>query len=180
MNSQILIFKLHSQLSKSTIQHQNLVLQNTQELHFFTYILTFKTDLCIVGSQIILSIILVMQNNNHTQEHKIYVENPFSLKGNTTGQISNQFTIIKSITIIFVYISKLKKNLSYFSLLSHTNFLSKAATLCSLLSISFSTHNTLSWLSSFSKRPPLGCSLFSLVRLPLFLILLYAALFFCS
>ena len=41
MNSQILIFKLHSQLSKSTIQHQNLVLQNTQELHFFTYILTF-------------------------------------------------------------------------------------------------------------------------------------------
>ena len=121
MNSQILIFKLHSQLSKSTIQHQNLVLQNTQELHFFTYILTFKTDLCIVGSQIILSIILVMQNNNHTQEHKIYVENPFSLKGNTTGQISNQFTIIKSITIIFVYISKLKKNLSYFFLLSHTH-----------------------------------------------------------
>ena len=144
MNSQILIFKLHSQLSKSTIQHQNLVLQNTQELHFFTYILTFKTDLCIVGSQIILSIILVMQNNNHIQEHKIYVENPFSLKGNTTGQISNQFTIIKSITIIFVYISKLKKNLSYFSLLSHTLIFSQWQPHFALSFLFSSPHTTLS------------------------------------
>ena len=39
----------------------------------------------------------------------------------TTGQIPNNFTIIKSITIILVYVSRLKKNLSYFSLLSHTH-----------------------------------------------------------
>ena len=51
------------------------------------------------------------------------MENPFSLslKRKTTGQTPNNFTIIKSITIIFVYISQLKKKkyLSYFSLLSH-------------------------------------------------------------
>ena len=54
-----------------------------------------------VGSQIILSQILAIQNNNHAQEHKIYVENPFSLKGKTP----NNFTIIKSITIIFLCMS---------------------------------------------------------------------------
>ena len=52
---------------------------------------TIKTDLCIVGSQIILSTILAIKNNNHTQEYKICVENPFFLKGKTTGQTSNQF-----------------------------------------------------------------------------------------
>ena len=90
------------------------------------------------------------------------MENPFSLKGKTTGQTPNNFTIIKSITIILVYASLLKKkNLSYFSLFSHTKLsFSKAATLCSLLFIFFSMHNSLSWLSSFSKRLPLGCSLF--------------------
>ena len=39
----------------------------------------------------------------------------------TTVQIPNNFIIIKSITIILVYVSRLKKNLSYFSLLSHTH-----------------------------------------------------------
>ena len=73
-----------------------------------------------VGSQIILSTILIIRNNNHIQEYKIYVENYFSLKEKTIGQISNNFTIVKSITIIIVYVSRLKKNLSYFSLLSHT------------------------------------------------------------
>ena len=53
------------------------------------------------------------------------MENPFSLKGKTTGQISNNFTIIKSITIILVYASRLKKKkiLSYFSLLQHTQII---------------------------------------------------------
>ena len=74
----------------------------------------------VVGSQIILSIILAIQNNNHTQEHKIYMKNPFFLKGKTTGQIPNNFTIIKSITIIFVYISWLKKKSLLLSLLWHT------------------------------------------------------------
>ena len=73
-----------------------------------------------VRSQIILSTILAIQNNNHTQEHKIYLKNPFSLKGKTTGQIPNNFTIIKSITIIFLYVSYLKKKSLLFSLLSHT------------------------------------------------------------
>ena len=47
-----------------------------------------------VGSQIILSTILAIQINNHTQEHKIYVENPFSLKGKTMRQTPNNFIII--------------------------------------------------------------------------------------
>ena len=48
------------------------------------------------------------------------MENPFSLKEKTMGQTPNNFTVIKSITIILVYVSRLKKNLSYVSLLSHT------------------------------------------------------------
>ena len=54
----------------------------------------------------------------------IYVENHFFLKGKTLRQTSNQFTIIKSITIIFVYVSRLKKNFTCFSLLSHTLIIS--------------------------------------------------------
>ena len=41
-------------------------------------------------------------------------------KGKITGQILNNFTIIKSITISLMYISRLKKKSPYFSLLSHT------------------------------------------------------------
>ena len=52
------------------------------------------------------------------------MENPFSLKGKTIGQTPNNFTIIKSIIIILVYVSWLRKNLSYFSLLSHTQIIS--------------------------------------------------------
>ena len=49
------------------------------------------------------------------------MENPFSLKGKTTGQTPNNITIIKSIRISLVYVSWLKKNLSlsFFFLLSH-------------------------------------------------------------
>ena len=49
------------------------------------------------------------------------MENPFSLKGKTTGQTPNNITIIKSIGISLVYVSRLKKNLflSFFFLLSH-------------------------------------------------------------
>ena len=63
------------------------------------------------------------------------MENPFSLKGKTTGQTSNNFTIIKSITIILVYVPRLKKNLFYFFTLSHTHqlSLSNTGTLFSLL-----------------------------------------------
>ena len=49
------------------------------------------------------------------------------------GQTPNNFTINKSITIILVHVSQLKKNLSYFSLLSHTH----------KLIISFKVSNTL-------------------------------------
>ena len=48
------------------------------------------------------------------------MENSFSLKGKTMGQVMNNFIIIKLITIILAYVSRLKKNLSYVSLLSHT------------------------------------------------------------
>ena len=114
----------------------------------------------IVGSQIILSQILAIQNNNHTQEHKIYVENPFSLKGKIIGQTPNNFTIIKLITIIFVYVSRLKKISLVFFALTHTNYLFQRQ---QHFLFFFSTHNSLSWLSSFSKQIPLDCSLNSLV-----------------
>ena len=48
------------------------------------------------------------------------MENFFFFKRKTTGQIPNNFTIIKSITIILVYVSWLKKKSLLFSLLSHT------------------------------------------------------------
>ena len=73
-----------------------------------------------VESQIILSknyqfkIAITHKNTN------IYMENRFFLKGKTMGQTPNNFTIIKSITIILVYVSRLKKKISYFSLLSYT------------------------------------------------------------
>ena len=93
------------------------------------------------------------------------MENPFSLKGKITGQTLNNFTIIKSIKIIVVYVSRLKRILSYSSLLSNTHKLSvsKVAILCTLLSIFFSTHSSLS-LSYllFSKWLPLGYFLFFL------------------
>ena len=58
------------------------------------------------------------------------MENHFSLKGKTTKQTSNNFTIIKSITIILIYVSRLKKkNLLFFSALTHTNYLSQKATI---------------------------------------------------
>ena len=71
-------------------------------------------------------------------------------------QTSNNFTIIKSITIILVYVSRLKKNLSYFSLLSHTH----------TLIISFKGSNTLlspPRLSSRRRQP------FALSSLAIFL-----------
>ena len=71
-----------------------------------------------------------------------------SLKGKkTTVQVSNNFTIIKSITIILVYVSRLKKNLSYF-FFAHTH--------THTLIISFKGNNTLlspPWLSSQRWQP---------------------------
>ena len=64
------------------------------------------------------------------------------------GQIPNNFTIIKSITIILIYVSMPKKNLSYFFLtLIHTNYLSQKWQHFALVFIFFSTHSYLSWLS---------------------------------
>ena len=60
------------------------------------------------------------------------MENSFSLMGKTTRRTSNNFTIIKSITIIFMYVSRIKKNLSYFFF-----------TLTHILIISFKGDNTL-------------------------------------
>ena len=51
----------------------------------------------------------------------IYVENPFSLKGKITRQTLNQFHYSQiNYNISCVYLMAKKKNLSYFSLLSHT------------------------------------------------------------
>ena len=112
----------------------------------------------LVGSQLILSTILAIQNNNHTQEHEIYEENPFSLKEKIMGQTLNRFTIIKSITIILMYVPRLKKNLSYFSLLTHTHTHTHTHTLI----ISLKDSNTL--LSPFyfllHTQLSLGCLFF--------------------
>ena len=108
----------------------------------------------------------------------IYVENPFFLKGKTTRQTSNNFTIIRSITIIRVYVSRLKKNFSYFSLLSRTHTHTQI--------ISFKGGNTLLSPFYFLLHAQLshGCLLFSLsgsllVALSSFSFLC-SLLFFCS
>ena len=77
------------------------------------------------------------------------MENPFSLKEKTTGQTSNNFTIIKSITIIIVYFSRLQeKTFLFFFTLTHTTQRRQRFALSFLFF--FSTHSSLSWLSSFS------------------------------
>ena len=95
------------------------------------------------------------------------MENPFSLKEKIEGQTPNQFTIIKSITIILMYVSRLNKNLFFFFFLLHTNYLSQRWQHFTLSFLFSSPRMALSWLSSLSKRLPLGCSLNSFVRLPL-------------
>ena len=98
---------------------------------------TLTLDLIpLVGSQIILSTILAIQNNNHKQEHKIYMENPFSLKGKTKRQTPNNFTIYQiNYNNSFVYLTAKEKSLFFFFFCSHTHSLcvSKAATLYSVL-----------------------------------------------
>ena len=89
------------------------------------------------------------------------MENPFSLslKRKTTGQTPNNFTIIKSITIIFVYISQLKKkNISLIFLCSHTCklSLSKATILFSFI---FSLRGTHLYLFTLRHLLFLGCVL---------------------
>ena len=74
-----------------------------------------------VGSQIILSQILAIQNSNHTQEYKYLRGKPFLFEG-TTRQTPNNFIIIKSIAIILVYAPWLKKKkISLIFLCSHTH-----------------------------------------------------------
>ena len=88
-------------------------------------------------------------------------------------QTPNNFIIIKSITIIFMYVSWLKKKSLLFSLLSHTLiiFFKGSNTLLSPFFIFFSTHSSLSWLSSFSLSGSLLAALFFLVRQSLLLLL---------
>ena len=113
-----------------------------------------------VGSQIILSEKLAIKNKNHTREYKYKVENPFFLKEKITGKTPNNFTIIKSITIIIVYVIRLKKNLSYFSLLSHTLIISLKGGNTLLSPFYFLLHAQLSLdCLLFSKHFTLGCSL---------------------
>ena len=98
------------------------------------------------------------------------MENPLVFKGKTIRQTQNNLTIIKSIIIILVYGSWLKKNLSCFSLLNtHTH----------TLIISLKGGNTLlspPWLSSWKRQP------FTLSSLAIFLRWQYFTLSFllCS
>ena len=115
----------------------------------------------LVGSRIILPQILAIQNNNYTKEHKYLCGKLFLLEGKTTGQTPNNFTIIKSITIILVYVSWLNKNFSCFSLLSHTNYLSQKRQHFALSFLFSSPRTALSWLSSFSLNSSLLATLSS-------------------
>ena len=63
-------------------------------LFFLIVIFAYSFYHICVGSQIILSQILAIQNNNHTQNTNIYVENPFSLKGKTTEKPRDKLRII--------------------------------------------------------------------------------------
>ena len=84
------------------------------------------------------------------------MENPFSLKGKTRRQTPNNFTMIKSVTIILVYVSRLKKNLSYFLCsLTRTNYLFQMRQHFALSFLFSSPCTTLSWLSSFSLSCPI-------------------------
>ena len=89
------------------------------------------------------------------------MENPFSLslKRKTTGQTPNNFTIIKSITIIFVYISQLKKkNISLIFLCSHSRKLSFSKVTI-LFSFFFSLRGTHLYLFTVRHLLFLGCVL---------------------
>ena len=86
------------------------------------------------------------------------MKTPFSWREKTIGQIPNNFIIIKSITIILVYVSWLKKKISLIFLYSHTHKLSfsKAATLFSLL-LGYLLNDgnpllSLPWLSSWKRQ----------------------------
>ena len=80
------------------------------------------------------------------------------------GQISNNFTIIKSIIIIFVYASRLKKKISLIFLCSliHKLSFSKATTLYSLL-LGYILEGSNTLLSPSSCVPPKPKSIFSLL-----------------
>ena len=86
------------------------------------------------------------------------MENPFSWREKTTGQTPNNFIIIKSITIILVYVSgllKKKKSLLFFFTLTHTKYLSQKR-----------QHFTLSSLAIFLKTA-IPYSLLPLAFLPI-------------
>ena len=77
------------------------------------------------------------------------MENPLSLKGKTMGQTPNNFTIIKSITLILMYASRLKKkSLLFFFILTHKIIFLKGGN--TLLSpFYFLLHAQLSFLAVF-------------------------------
>ena len=79
------------------------------------------------------------------------MENSFSLMGKTTRRTSNNFTIIKSITIIFMYVSRIKKILSFFFFtLTHTLIISFKGDNTLLFHFYFLFHAQLSFLVALS------------------------------
>jgi len=102
------------------------------------------------------------------------VENPFSLKGKTMGQTPNNFNIIKSITIVLVYVSQLKKKISIvFFAHTHTNYLSQRRQHFALSFLFSSSRTALSWLSSLSLSGSLLAALSFFLCGFLFLFFLY-------
>lgn len=74
-----------------------------------------------VGSRIILSLVLSIQITNTRKD--TYIINPKTFlfeEKNYEKNFESISLLSKSITISLVYVSQLKKNVSYFSLFSHT------------------------------------------------------------
>ena len=132
---------------------------------------TYRIQHC-VGFQIILSTILAIQNNNHTQKHKYLRGKPFLLEGKKHGTNSKQFHCYQINYNNSCVCFRLNKNLSYFSLFSHTQIISLKGgnTLLSHFYFLLPTQLSLGCLL-LSKRLTFGCSLFFLVWLPLSLLL---------
>ena len=101
----------HSQTSHTNSQSQNPntpdKLSHTDKTnklltHKYEYLVgTTEALTLLVGNKTLFLKFVGCQKEEQAQDTKIYVENPFYLKGKTTVPTPNNSTIIKSITIVY-------------------------------------------------------------------------------
>ena len=129
-----------------TSRLQLLLLEITQYYVLnFLYLFSYGFN---VGSQIMYQQYQQFKITIIHKDTNIYMENSFFLKEKIMGQTLNNFTIIKLITIIYVYVSWLKKKISLvFYTLTHTNYLSQRQQHFALSSLYSSSRIALSLLA---------------------------------